>query len=58
MQTTSDGYLRLRMYFSCHFLHIEGMVIQQMHAQGEKATGHAIKKLGAQVHADKLSVVG
>lgn len=42
--------------FFLSFLVIEGMVIRQMHAQGEKNLDYVIV-LGAQVHADKPSVV-
>lgn len=42
--------------FFLSFLVIEGMVIHQMHAQGEDNLDYVIV-LGAQVHADKPSVV-
>ena len=42
--------------FFLSFLVIEGMVIRQMHVQGEKNLDYVIV-LGAQVHADKPSVV-
>ena len=42
--------------FFLSFLVIEGMVIRQMHAQGEDNLDYVIV-LGAQVHADKPSVV-
>lgn len=43
-------------YIFLSFLVIEGMVIHQMHAQGEDNLDYVIV-LGAQVHADKPSVV-